>query len=203
MSNLQEYFSGYKSDEGRGIYKAPGYAKIYEPLLESFRNKPVVLVEIGIGYGGCLQMWKKYLGLEAMIYGIDKVDRLLYEEERIKCFLGDQGDREFLKEVAHKIPNIDILIDDGSHRSSDQIASFEELFKNIKPGGVYVVEDIHTSYRELYGGGYKKEGTFIEYCKHLIDSMYYTEIKGVELNERGYRIEMISFYKGITVIKKG
>ena len=62
-----------------------------------------------------------------------------------------------------------ILIDDGGHTMEQQIVTFEELYDHINDGGIYLCEDVHTSYLEKFGGGYQKEGTFIEYSKKIID----------------------------------
>ena len=202
MSILQKAFTTYKSEQGRGIYKNLSYRYIYENILVPYRDKEVVLVEIGIGYGGCLQMWKDYLGPKAKIYGIDEKDHLCYEEERIKCFIGNQEDRDFLRKVKESIPPIDILIDDGSHYPSDQIASFEELFLHINPHGIYICEDVHTSYRPLYNGGYKKQGTFIEYCKDIVDALHYTENGNIPINDILKGVYSITFYSALVVIKK-
>jgi hypothetical protein len=61
------------------------------------------------------------------------------------------------------------LIDDGGHTMKQQINTFEEFFTSIAENGVYLCEDVHTSYWSKYGGGYKKSGTFIEYSKNFID----------------------------------
>ena len=50
-----------------------------------------------------------------------------------------------------------------------QINTFEELFPHIDEYGVYLCEDLHTSYMRKWGGGFKISGTFIEYSKNFID----------------------------------
>ena len=50
-----------------------------------------------------------------------------------------------------------------------EIATFEELWPAIVDGGVFLMEDLHTSYWADYGGGYRHPTTFIEYAKNLID----------------------------------
>lgn len=202
MSDLTKYFSEYKSDEGKPIYKNISFAHVYEDLLAKYRGKEVTFAEIGVGYGGCLQIWRSYFGAKAMIYGIDKEERLGYEEERIKFILANQEDRESLKKAAQIISKLDVLVDDGSHFVSDQINSFEMLFPIIIPGGLYICEDTHTSYRALYHGGYKKEGSFIEYCKGLVDSMYHTEDQNIPINDFCNIIEYVNFYGSMVVIKK-
>lgn len=115
-------------------------------------------------------MWKNYFGPKAKIYGIDvnpKCKEL--EEENIKIFIGSQADRKFMKEIKKLIPPVDILIDDGGHTMHQQIVSYEELFDHVKNNGVYLCEDVLTSYWLKYGGGNKRKGTFIEYSKNFID----------------------------------
>ena len=52
---------------------------------------------------------------------------------------------------------------------NQQIATFEVLFPSVDKNGVYLCEDMHTSYWKDWGGGYKKRGTFVEYSKDFID----------------------------------
>jgi len=69
------------------------------------------------------------------------------------------------------VPRVDILIDDGGHRMDQQIATFEELFPHISERGIYLCEDLHTSYWKEYDAGYRDPGSFIEYSKRLIDQL--------------------------------
>jgi hypothetical protein len=66
---------------------------------------------------------------------------------------------------------VEIVIDDGGHGMRQQIHTFEEMFPALRVGGVFPVKDLHTSYWEDYGGGYRREGTMIEYAKDLIDQL--------------------------------
>jgi len=169
MNDLEEYF---KHNDKRVIDKWHHYFEVYERHFSKYRNKEIVLLEIGTFQGGSLQMWKHYFGDKAKIYGIDiNPDCKQVEEENIQIFIGSQSDRNFLRNVIKDMPPIDILIDDGGHTMQQQIVSFEELFDHIKPDGVYLCEDLHTSYWDTYGGGYKLPGNFIEYSKELIDKL--------------------------------
>jgi hypothetical protein len=67
---------------------------------------------------------------------------------------------------------IDVLIDDGGHTMTQQITTFEELFPRVAPDGVYLCEDLHTSYWQAFGGGYRSPNTFIEYSKNFIDYIH-------------------------------
>ena len=42
----------------------------------------------------------------------------------------------------------------------------------MKDGGLYMIEDMHTSYWPDWEGGYRREGTAIEYVKRMIDDMH-------------------------------
>lgn len=118
-------------------------------------------------------MWKEYFGPNAKIFGIDINPHCKkFEDEQVRIFVGDQEDRVFLKSLTEKIPKIDILIDDGGHTMKQQIHTYEELFPYIDKNGVYLCEDLHTSYWPEWGGGHKKGGTFIEYSKNFIDFIH-------------------------------
>ena len=169
MNDLERYFY---NNPGRTIHKWKHYFEIYERHFARYRDKRVTVLEIGVYKGGSLQMWKHYFGPQARIVGIDiNPECTAYAEDQVEVLIGDQEDRAFLRSLAELIPTIDVLIDDGGHTMSQQITTFEELFPRIAPDGVYLCEDLHTSYWPEYGGGYLSPNSFIEYSKNFIDQI--------------------------------
>ena len=201
MNDLKTYF---EQNTKRVIDKWQHYFEIYDNHFRKYRGKEIVLLEIGTYQGGSLQMWKHYFGDKAKIYGIDiNPDCKQVEEENIEIFIGSQSDRNFLRKVINKIPPVDILIDDGGHTMQQQIISFEELFAHIKPEGVYLCEDLHTSYWSEYGGGYRLPGNFIEYTKELIDELnawHYRPPSQVDSFTRS--VNSMHYYDSVVVIEK-
>lgn len=203
MNDLRRYFD---QNDKLLIHKWAHYFDVYDRHFHRFRNKEIVILEIGVSQGGSLQMWKNYFGDKARIIGIDVDPRCKeLEEENVQIFIGSQSDRNFLREVVSQIPKVDILIDDGGHKMEQQIVSFEELFDHIKDNGVYLSEDLHTSYWIKYGGGYKRRGTFIEYTKNIIDYLnaFHSEQKSLKVNKYTKSIESLHYYDSIFVIEKG
>lgn len=200
--DLEKYF---RNNDKRLICKWNHYFDIYECYFKRFRGKEIVLLEIGVEYGGSLQMWKNYFGEKAKIYGIDINTKCKeVEEENIEIFLGSQSDRKFLRKIKELIPPIDILIDDGGHRMTQQIVSFEELFNHVKDDGVYLCEDLHTSYWIEFGGGYKRKNTFIEYSKNFIDYLnaFHSKQRALKVNSFTKSVDSIHYYDSIIVIEK-
>ncbi len=180
---LRKYF---RRNPGRLINKWDHYFDIYDRHLSRYRGKAPVVLEIGVYHGGSLQMWKKYFGRGATIYGIDVDERTRdFGEDGIHIVIGDQSDREFLRELVTRIGPIDIVIDDGGHTMEQQIVSFEELWPAVVDGGEYIVEDLHTSYWGHYGGGLGRSGTFIEWAKDLIDRQHAWHMSDPELARDG------------------
>ena len=135
------------------------YFDIYHRHFQPSRNKPVTIVEFGVSQGGSLQMWKSYFGPQARIVGVDINPQCAsLGEPQIEIVIGDQEDRQFLKSLANKVGDIDVLIEDGGHTMTQQIATFEELWPSIVDGGVFLMEDLHTSYWPKYDGGLRREG---------------------------------------------
>lgn len=195
----------YRRNKGRIIHKWHHYFDIYHNHFSRFRGKPVRILEIGVGQGGSLQMWKAYFGSKATIYGLDIDPKCRqFEEPQVKILIGDQSDREHLRRVRSEVEPVDILIDDGGHTMTQQIATFEELFPAISAMGVYLIEDLHTSYWENYGGGYKKPGTFVEYAKEFIDRINAWHSRGPELapDLLTKSVTGIHFYDSVLVIEK-
>jgi hypothetical protein len=202
MNDLASYF---QHNDKRLIHKWAHYFEVYEKHFSRYRNREIVILEIGVSQGGSLQMWKSYFGDKAKIYGIDVDPRCkVLEEENIKIFIGSQANKTFLQEIKTQIPPIDILIDDGGHTMNQQIVSFEELYDHVKEDGIYLCEDVMTSYWLTYGGGHKRSGTFIEYSKNLIDQLhaYHSHQGSLKVNDFTKSANSIHFYDGVVVIEK-
>jgi hypothetical protein len=200
---LADYF--YRNS-GRGICKWHHYFDVYHHHFQRFRQQAPVVVEIGVANGGSLQMWHHYFGPGTRVVGID-IDAACrkFEDTHTTILIGDQADRTFLARVRERVPRIDILIDDGGHAMDQQIATFEELYAHIQPYGVYLCEDMHTSLWPTFGGGYRREGSFLEYSKALVDRLYGwhspdPSVLGVDGFTRS--THGVHFYDSMVVIEK-
>ena len=202
MTQLYEYF---ENNTGNCIDKWLHYFEIYEFWFRHYVGKPVVILEIGVYQGGSLKMWRDYFGEQAKIFAIDiNPDCKQFETENTKIFIGSQEDRDFLTKVKSQIPQVDILMDDGGHSMNQQIVSFQELYGHIKSDGLYLCEDLHTSYWEVYGGGYKRKGSFVEYSKLLIDELnaWHANSKKLKVNNFTRTTYSLHFYPSMFVVKK-
>lgn len=147
-NDLRTYFDAVES--GPGIWKWMHYFDIYHRHLEKFRGKPVNVLEIGIYSGGSIGMWKAYFGPRCHVYGVDIEPACkIYEGRGVEIFIGDQADRGFWTHFKDRVPNLDVVIDDGGHLVDQQVATLEELLPHLRPGGVYLCEDIHRASNRL------------------------------------------------------
>ena len=182
------------------------YFDVYERHFAPFRHKAPTVLEIGIFHGGSLQMWREYFGRRATIVAIDIDERTKeLEEPGVTIEIGDQGDEAFLRSIAERHGPFDIVIDDGSHRFRHQITSIETLWPSVKDGGVYLIEDLHTSYwPEVDGGGLGVESTFVEWLKPRIDDLnaHHSREGHFTPNEWTSSIRGIHFYDSIAVLDK-
>ncbi len=139
---LASYFDEHR--EGRGIWKWEHYFDVYERHLSKFTGRETHVVEIGIYSGGSLEMWRRYFGPRCRITGIDIEEACrAYEGERVSVVIGDQADRRFWRDFREHAPPIDVLIDDGGHTYEQQRVTLEETLPYLRPGGVYLCEDVH------------------------------------------------------------
>lgn len=192
------------STTGHRVHKWIYYLDIYERYFASYRNTPVRMLEIGVNEGGSLDLWRRYFGAEAVIFGIDinpACTNVVTPPNQVR--IGSQDDRAFLQSVIGEMGAPDVVLDDGSHIAKHQRASFEILFPLLKEGGIYVIEDLHTAYWPAdYDGGYRRPGTAIEYVKQMIDDMhawYHGEPTATPAKDR---IGAIHIHDSIVVIEK-
>jgi len=189
----------------RVVMKWHHYLAVYDRHLARFRGTPVRLLEIGVNRGGSLQLWRDYLGAAAVIHGID-IDPgcALIDDPGLTVHIGSQADLAFLDGVHAAMGGIDVVIDDGSHVSSDQIATFLALFPKLADSGVYICEDLHASYWRRFGGGLKRPGTFIEFLKERIDGLHAHYLEAADAGGAGplAGVSAISVHDSIAVIEK-
>jgi len=192
-------------NRSRIIHKWKHYFPIYDAHFARFINRPCLLVEIGCGDGGSLQLWKSLLGPHAHIVGVDiNPECKKFEEDHISIRIGDQSDPDFLHSILTEFGQPDIIIDDGSHVMSHIHASFHYLYPKMSSSGLYLVEDLHTAYWDEFGGGLKRPGSFIETIKNLIDELNADHSRG-ELSPTDFTRATLSMhlYDSVCVFEKG
>ena len=145
-----------------------GYCHIYDELFTPLRRQPVKFLEIGVEFGLSARMWLEYFPY-GRIYGVDIADHG-FRDSRFSFNLGDQRDPQFWKSflLVHG-GSFEVIIDDGCHKPVGTITAFEQLWPHINPGGIYICEDLMTSYL----GSCREPSwpTAIEYFKGLVDGV--------------------------------
>ena len=185
-------------------HKWTHYFPVYEAHLARYKNRPAVFIEIGVGAGGSLQLWKSYLGPFAQIVGLDLIDKSDLEEEQISIRTGHQSDPEFLQSVIDEFGTPDVVLDDGSHIMDDVGRTFAFLYPRISPVGAYMIEDLHTAYWPEYGGGFGEPQSFIETAKGLIDELNADHARGaLEPTEFTASTLSMHFYDSMIVFERG
>jgi spermidine synthase len=129
---------GLKHDTDKST-RYHGYLDFYEKNLPS---KPKRILEIGVMHGASLKMWRDYYP-DAEVIGVDISEPIVING--VTTLKLDATTDE-----VKKLGKFDIIIDDGSHMTADQQKTFKLLFPKLKKGGVYIMEDIHTSFMQNY-----------------------------------------------------
>lgn len=167
---LFSYFLAARS--ALGLDKWIQYFDVYDRHLSRFRGTDVSVLEIGTFKGGGLAMLQDYLGPKARLVGMD-IDPAAVASigDRFNVVLGDQEQPDSLTRISEEFGPFDVVIEDGGHTMKQQIVTAETLFPLLNDGGVYLSEDLHTSYWGEFGGGLGRDGTFIEWVKDRIDDI--------------------------------
>lgn len=176
------------------------------------------MLEIGIHQGGSLKFWRDLYGPDLKLYGLDiKQECSAFAPiPADEVFIGSQTDTALLDSIVQAHGPFDLIIDDGSHQNPHILATFNHMFEALRPGGIYIVEDMFTSYWERYGGGLRRPDTFVERCKGYVDTMYARFMSTTYAKHHKIKpgdvpisdaltdaIESIAFHRcGITVFRK-
>lgn len=162
----------YGSDKGRGRHN---YTGIYSALFSGLSDEPLKIFELGIGTinldvassmgrfgqpGASLRGWRE-LFPHALVFGADVDRAILFREDRIKTFYCDQLDQASIRELWSQSDlqgGMDIIIEDGLHTFEANVSFLEGSLDHLRPGGFYVVEDVHREY--------------IDKWRHRIEAIY-------------------------------
>lgn len=216
LPKLDDLAKLYGTDKGPTEHN---YTPLYDQHFWLRRCDQLTLLELGIYRGASLRMWRDYFP-NATIIGLDRnyPPSGALEGMDVVCIQADQNDANVIDHLGSLYGPLHIVIDDASHISSKTIRSFELLWPHLAPGGIYVIEDLQTSYDPLnYGhteascdpdlepmhlnppGGIRRK-TAMQFCKRLAD-----EVNAGLYPDRyrlGYDIASVEFHLNICFITK-
>lgn len=213
QSLLDNLATQYKTDKSSQHHS---YTKIYDFYFRNIRLKPLKFLEIGIFCGSSVMMWENYLENSELHFIDITYENLVYNPIRSHLHLVDQSNASSLMRFIEEVGgNFDVILDDGGHTMDQQITSFKTLFPFVKSGGVYIIEDLHTSYWGPYGGNPKGAGkkNTVGLLKNLIDDVNYIgnitraanherDLGNLKMNDYQKDILSIQFYDSLCFIFK-
>lgn len=151
-----------------------GYHFFHPLFLEKIRNDNFNMLEIGYGNGESIKMWCNYFAHSTIFCADINIEKEI--NNRCKVIKCDQSNEEDLMNLVKYIGSAKVIVDDGSHNPKHQYDTFLFLFESLlEDGGVYIIEDIETSYWKshytLYGYEVGEFNLFsnINKCQNMIN----------------------------------
>lgn len=186
------------------VHKWHHYIPIYDRYFSSFRGRKIRFLEIGVSKGGSLQMWRKYFGDDAIIFGIDinpECEKFNGLAGQVR--IGSQTDKLFLESVVKEMGGVDIVLDDGSHHMDHIPATLKILFPYLSYSGIYMIEDLHAAYWKRFGGGYRAKKNFFRFIMDLVDDIHHWyHAKGLKQAVISKDCSGIHIHDSIVVLEK-
>jgi hypothetical protein len=179
MSSLGKLFQKYGSDKHRN-----GYTPVYHALFSGIRTNEMEVLEIGIGTmlpgkpssmvgyalsgykpGGSLRAWRDYFP-NSVIHGVDVQPDTQFTDDRIRTFLCDSTCGQSVMRLfgGDKKSTYDVILDDGLHSVDAQLKTFNNFWPHVKPGGMFIVEDIYPG-SDIYNRIDVRDG--IKFCTNV------------------------------------
>lgn len=187
------------------------YCHTYERYLLPFRDRLFTFIEAGIGGyhypdrgGHSARMWREYFR-NARVVTFDVYDKQLPDFTGIEVHKGSQDDEGFLTDLIQQVGAPTVFVDDGSHLNQHQIRTFEIVFPLMPSGGIYICEDVETSYWNDHGFDGSPDfadlttKTALNYFRKLVNDVMYEHIREYP---RKFEIKAIHFYDNTVIIEK-
>ncbi len=200
MSSLNELGLKHGTDKSTasksGESSGHDYLRIYEKFFEPYRDTAVRVLEVGVLGGSSLRTWEEYFP-NATIYGLDiKPASVKHSAGRVDVRIMDQSDVPALEAFAEEAGPFDIVIEDGSHIWSHQIIGMKTLMRYVAPGGVYVVEDLQTSYVARYatpGGGPTAVEFLMQACERKVGDRHFRAFPEADAAFMDFIVERVDY----------
>ena len=195
----------YATNQDYEVHKWHHYIPLYDRYFGKYRGTKVKFLEIGVAKGGSLQMWRRFLGDDAVLFGVDLNKKCaqfdgLFGEVRI----GSQDDPEFLKAVVDEMGGVDVVLDDGSHKMPHIETSLRTLYPRLTDGGTYMIEDLHAAYWPRFEGGFDRSSNFFNTVRGILDDMHrHYHHQDLQVPEMGGSVTGLHVHDSIVVIDKG
>lgn len=202
MSDIEKLFW---TNTGPVVDKWLHYLPLYDRYLSKYRGTPVRMLEIGVYKGGSLNLWRRWLGQDAVIFGIDiDPDCAAVNGIAGQVRIGSQADPDFLRKVVAEMGGIDVVLDDGSHMGRHIRASLDTLFPLLSETGIYLIEDVHTGYSRRYDGGRFNRFNFIRLLSTLTDDIHHWyHTRGQQVAATADTLVGIHIHDSLIVLEKG
>lgn len=213
MKTLDEIGLSHGTDKASSFH---GYLNAYESLFAPMRDLPIRLLEIGVLGGASLRTWRDYFTAGDII-GLDCDDKTGLElGERVTILRGDASKASGWTTVQMHLEQhygepdaLDVLIDDGAHTVFSVVAAFRFGFRLLRPGGLYICEDVHSGYLPFY----RRDNHNIGLPDTFGTADFFASLINQGVNENGRnecgkialeetRIESMTFRKSLVIIKK-
>jgi hypothetical protein len=196
--SLDEIGRKYSTDKASHHHD---FLRLYEKRLSHLQSQRFTMIEVGVYQGASVATWNEYFS-NAKIVGIDIDPQCKkYERGNIQVRVGDQSDANFLFDIISEFGKPRLVIDDGSHRWDQQIATLQILFPLLEPGGFYICEDIDTSF-----DGHLKQADFsglspISTFDYLVKLVRLVTGDAAVKQERPYDLFIFSNYLKIETVE--
>jgi hypothetical protein len=205
--NPSNHYAALFQQEKMGCLKWNEYSTIYDELFQNYIHRQNLrILEIGVLEGGSQRILRQYFHESSIIFGVDINPKCLELDTGTKIRIGDATEEKFLSEVVSEMGGVDVVIDDGSHLSSQQKKSFEVLFPLLSDGGLYVVEDLEHSYLLESKGLPFLPNTFWNMSKsttELLNNEFRRYRKKSALNIDASELLSVKFFPQIIAFSKG
>jgi len=161
----EQDFAQFETDK----FTKHDYLPLYSRHLYGIRERALRIIEFGVQNGASLRLWQAMFP-NAKLVGVDiSAACASLADDRTEIVIGSQADPATVDAALGVYGGADVIIDDAGHMSREQVACFERAFPGLAAGGVYVVEDLETSYWQEYTAGCRI--TMLDYLKNLVDAI--------------------------------
>jgi len=195
---LHDLACQHRSNKASMKLHGRSFLDVYQLYLDPIRDEVTALIELGVYNGGSLKMWAEYLP-KAMITGVD-IDPL---REGIK---GERIEVVIQSQEKYEGKPCDVIIDDASHINMLTTMSFANLWRCLRPGGLYFIEDLGPSYRDISEESRTWPGQHLNTVRGynyraLLDGLFMQLVRDLDLNPET-DVDFVHFWHEMCVIGK-